>query len=225
VFVGGRAQQAYDWPTVARALALPGAAAPAAELAAIGADLVVVPLHLAYDPMVERLALAPGGGWMIVYYDGRDAVLADAGAPARRALVDRARAGELRYPRPAVAAVSRALALASPASDAAPAQRFEFLTGAARELPTIGVYWALAALERRGEIAGDRLLGFLEQEHSRLAPLDHRHGGGVALLKAKWAVTWQLSEHYAAAGRVAEAALMAATASKLHSEMWSILRW
>jgi hypothetical protein len=124
-----------------------------------------------------------------------------------------------------VASVSRALALASPASDAAPAQRFEFLTGAARELPTIGVYWALAALERRGEVGNEQVLAFLEQERSRLASLDHRHGGVVALLKAKWAVAWQLSEHYAAVGRVAEAAHTAATASELHSEMWSILRW
>jgi hypothetical protein len=225
VFVGGRAQQVYDWATVERYMAVPASAQPAAELAAIGADLVVVPMHLAWDPMVERLALQAGARWLIVYYDGRDAVLVDAGSPAQRALVDGVRTGRLQYPNPAVAGVSCALALACPPGGAAAAERFDALASAAREMPTIGVYWALAALERRGELCIDRLLTFLEQEQSRLAALDHRRAGGVGALKAKWAVAWQLSEHYRAAGRSADAARLATIAANLRAELWSVLSW
>jgi len=225
LFVGGRAHQVYDWSTVERYMAMPGSTQPAAELTAIGADLVVVPMHLAYDPMVERLALQSGSRWLIVYYDGRDAVLVDADAAAQRPLVDKALNAGLRYPSPAVAAVSRALGAACPASDATPVARFDALTGAAREAPTIGVYWALAALERRGEVDRELLLAFLEREQARLTPLDHRRAGGVDLLKAKWAVAWQLSQQYAAAGRTADAARATDAASALRAELWSMLRW
>ena len=225
LFVGGRAHQIYDWPTVARALAVPNGAAPAAELAALGVELVVVPMHQAYDAMVERLALAAGSRWLIVYYDGRDAVLVDTDAAAQRSLGDRARNGGLRYPSPVIAAVSRGLGAACPASGATPAARFDALTKAAREAPTIGVYWAMAALERRGEVDRERLLAFLEREQARLTPLDHRRAGGVDLLKAKWAVAWQLSQQYAAVGRAADAARATAEASALHAELWSVLTW
>ena len=225
LFVGGRAQQAYDWPTVERFMAIPAAIQPSMELGAIGANLAVLPMHLAYDPMVERLALKTGARWMIVYYDGRDAVLVDTDSPDQRSLVEQARADSLRYPSLELAAVSRALLLASPASGATPAERFERLTTAAGAAPTIGVYWALAALERRGEVDGDRLLGFLEREQGRVETLDHRRAGGVELLKAKWAVAWQLSEHYAAAGRAGDASQAAAAATELRAELWSVLRW
>ncbi len=225
MFVGGRAQQAYDWTTVERYMAMPASVQPAAELAAIGADLAVVPMHLTWDPMVERLALQAGARWLIVYYDGHDAVVVDTESPAQRALVDGARTGRLQYPSPSVAAISRALAQACPASGTAPADRFDALIGAAHELPTIGEYWALAALERRGEVGADRVLAFLEQEQSRLAALDHRRAGGVELLKAKWAVAWQLSEHCAAAGRTAAAARWSAAAAELRAELWSVLSW
>ena len=225
LFVGGRGHQVYDWSTVERCAAMPASAKPTVELTSVGADLAVVPMHLTYDPRVERLALKDGARWLIVYYDGRDAVLVDADAPAQRSLVDRARAGNLRYPSPAIAAVSRALSLACPASGTAAADHFEAFTSAAREMPTIGVYWVLSALERRGEIGNDRLLAFLEQEQSRLAPLDHHRAGGVELLKAKWAVAWQLSERYAVAGRSADAARWSAAAAELHSKLWSVLLW
>ena len=225
LFVGGRAQQIYDWPTVERALAVPSSPAPATDLAKLGVEVVVVPMHLTYDHMVERLALRESARWLIVYYDGRDAVLVDSQATVHRVLVDRLRQGGLRYPNPAIAAVSRALFLACPTSGASPAERVAALTSAAREMPTIGVYWALAAVAARGELETLPVLAFLEEEQARLGPLDHRQGGGVDLLKAKYSVAWQLSRGYAALGRGEDAARWSFLANELRSELWSLLQW
>lgn len=225
LFVGGRAQQVYDLPTVARALEVPSSPSPAAELAHIGAEVVVVPMHLAYDSMVERLTLRDHARWVMVYYDGRDSVLVDSQATAQRWLVERLRQGSLRYPTPAVAAVSRALFLACSASGAAPAERVAALTSAAREMPTIGVYWALVALAARGEVGTLPLLAFLKEEQSRLEPLNHRQAGGVDVLKAKYSVAWQLSRQYAATGQEEEAVRWSSVAAQLRSELWSLLQW
>lgn len=225
LFAGGRAQQVYDWATVARGQALPNHPTPAAELAALGADVVVVPMHLIYDPMVERLVFRAEARWLVVYYDGRDAVLVNAGAPAQRAVVEGAIAGRLSYPTPEIAVTSRALALAGPASGVASEARFAALSGAAQTSPTIGVYWALLALQQRGELDPLRLLTVLESEQARLALLPHRRAGGVELLKAKWAVAWHLSQLLEAVGRREEAARQAATAAQLRAELWLLLRW
>lgn len=225
LFTGGRAQQIYDWTTVARGQALPGNPTPAAELAALGVDLVIVPMHLAYDGMVQRLALRKGSHWLIVYYDGRDVVLVDSHASSQRSLVELARSGEARYPSAAVAETSRALLLACPASGATGPEQYEALARASLRMPTIAAYWAMAELARWGEIDTSILVGFLEREQARLSVLDHRQGGGVELLKAKWALAWQLSDRYAAVGHREEAARQAGSAALLRAELKALLHW
>ncbi len=227
LFVGGRAQQVYPERAFIRWRALLQAGAHAGEaLRALGVPLVMVPDAQPYALLVRSLVRSSSARFAWIYYDGARAVLADATAPATRDLVRRAASGDLRYPDPAVAVASRALALASPAVGAEPVRVRDALIDAGRIFPAAEIYLALGDLAAGDPSERGAIAEALGAEDARLAAESLERPGGLRLLEARRALNATASRLSVAAGDGAQAARRAATAQRLSRERRALMqRW
>jgi hypothetical protein len=205
LWIGGRSQQVYrpetylEWQDAF-------ARDPRDLLAAEDVPLLVM------KPESPQRALgilrwAREAGWAIVYYDERTTIVAQADHPDTRTLVAAARAGELRWPDEASAAVGRIFALASEAdAGVAPAcTPAEFRTALEWPLPTL---YALAAESARGP--GGRLeaewLEFFVSENERLAGLSLKTADALQILRSREVVAGIFAAHAGAMGNPGHAA-------------------
>jgi len=224
VFVGGRAQQVYDLSTVRAYLELPANPYPAGSLASRGAELVVVPVQMGFDAMVGRLAFPPDARWGVVFFDGKDLVLACKDTPQGSALVSGALAGTNRFEDPAIAQLSHDLALASAWLRVGEAA-VTAIVAANSARPTAFGYSVSQHLVVRGVATQARLASYLESEWARLAKLDHRTPDGILLLDAKRRVGAMLAEAYRADARIIEAERVLAAVAVLDAEADALRRW
>lgn len=198
LFAGGRAQFVYTADVYRRWSAIfAGNVAPEA-VAKQGAYLVVMASRS--PQLLNQLFFGDGSPWIPIYADGWAWLFADASAPPGRALVERARSGGLRFPSPAIAAISRAILLCAP-REQAPA---ETILAAARQAcalqPTAAVYeslYRLAAMSSRLPAAA--LVGFLEAESDRLRSLDYRRSRGSDIVRCRVQIAFWLGYLHRAA--------------------------
>jgi hypothetical protein len=224
VFVGGRAHQVYDLSTVRAYLDLPANPNPAQALAHRGVEFVVVPVQMRFDAMVGRLAFAPDARWGVVFYDGRDLVLACKDTAQGAALIAGALAGTSRPTDPVAARLSRGLALASAWPTVGEAA-VDAVVAANSERATAFAYSVCQHLVARGVASQVWLVGYLEREWGRLAKLDHHSPEGILLLDAKRRAGALLADAYQVNGRVSEAERVRAAVAVLDAEADALRRW
>lgn len=192
VFIGGRAQAAYDLDTYHRFRAIcehpdeafrvpPGQPDP---LRAMAAPLVILPVA---DPYYQPLDayLRRTGDWIPVYADGRNVVLADRRDPVGSRLVEQSRRSLLRYPDAASASLSHAQTLQA-LGDPLPA-RFGAFAAAVRADPTsvpalagyldsASQFVAESPAPSRPRLTADLVTFLIDQDRILSDPLAHPPG-------------------------------------------------
>ncbi|MGA2266289.1 MAG: hypothetical protein ABSH10_07655 [Phycisphaerae bacterium] len=209
VFLGGRAHMVYDPATddlAGRILAGPTKFTPTPDkyLADLGVHLVVVPLDDGHTGLLWQLMERPGAAWAYIYFDGKDVVAADSAWPATAELIHRAADGELVYPNPATAAISRAMAIAAPCSNRPPTEAMEAFQAAIRIRPTFMAYNAVRQLALRIETPAWQK-EYFQREYDRLEQMDYHVANGVAILRMRAQLADYLFTLYQADGDMAQA--------------------
>jgi hypothetical protein len=202
LYVGGRAHQIYDAGMERERRRIVSGHGPAASLAALDVHLAVVPLDAEYSGFCERVTRKGDGRWVYVYCDQSTAVLADLDHPANRGLIDGVLDGTLIHRDEATAALSRAMALASPALDAAPEEILTALQEAVNRRPAYFAYTVMARTAVAGRVDPGALTRFLEHQLTELEAMPTDRADGVVVLDARKVVAGLLESLYAGAGSV-----------------------
>ncbi len=182
LFMGGRAQTVYDQETHRLFQRIVGGQEPTTRLSALDIHLIILPLQ---DWYTRFLNMTLANRWSFVYDDGDMFVLADAGYPPTRSLIDQAAAGTLAYPHPAIAALSRARCLASPGSGAGDPEIKAALEAAIDLKPVPDAYRTLVTFFDRSQLAPAKAAGYLGGQYDRLAALPVAAPDGLKILIAR----------------------------------------
>ncbi len=221
MLAGSRAQQVYDPDTYVESLRLlDGDESVPSRLAALDVHLAVFPLTPAYGGLLDALVYADDAHWTYLYDDGRHVVLADATAPATAPLVARVRDGTLTYPDDGVAAVTRALYLATPVAHAAPDEIRGALIAAVARRPIGLAYAALGDLAASGRMSIGDAIAFLAGESRRLAAVP---SSGDVLEARRWIAT-VLAGLDRQTGRASDAAARQRDVEALTAELGALRR-
>jgi hypothetical protein len=176
LYVGGRAQQAYDEAAFLRRTAIWNGRDPETgepvdrlrELDRLEIRYVVLPLRAEAAEFLRAL-LAPASPWTVLYFDREtNSVLCDASDPRAASLVERLMADRLWYPDADIAAVSRGLGM-SFRSELPADRRRDALVAANARMPKVATYHRLVDMAVGGELPVPWLLGYLRSEFDRLA--------------------------------------------------------
>jgi hypothetical protein len=225
VLIGGRAQQVYDEATLLLHDGLRTGTMSARErLPALGVALVVIPMTARYAAVSNSLVYEDGSSWVFVFCDGRHAVIADTTREPAARLTNALAGGALRFPDPASAALSHAMYLASPATDAAPETIRRAAAEAAEIAPAPLAYALLGDLALSDRVPVDDVLAYLARERERLATLDPSRVGGFDLAQARVAVARVQQAVAARSGRPADAARAADDLAKRARETRELLQ-
>lgn len=206
LFIGGRAHQVYDEATDRQAMRIltdtrvysdpRDELNPTKDLAAIDVHLVVVPADSNNMPLIWHLTERPDATWAYIYFDADDVitlgadppviVAADTAWPPTAELVRRAMAGDLVYPDEAIASMSRAMAMTSPALKIPDAQTLEAFLKAAEVQPTTFTYSAIGQLAKALSKPLEWKKAYFQAEYARLAARDYNQAGGerIPLMRA-----------------------------------------
>lgn len=206
LFIGGRAHQVYDsqidWlNTLVLADPQKSRANPTAILSQHEVHMAIVNAGIdRYTALIRTLVENPHGTWAYVYYDGTDILLADTTWPETRELVRRAAAGELKYPDPATAALSRAMALISPAVKCPPDMALDAFLSAVALQPSFPAYSGIRQLAGLKNDGGQWLRDYFQQEYARLEGMNIQAAGGIDLIGCQITIASVLARSFAGAG-------------------------
>lgn len=218
LWVGGRAQQVYDaqtfidWMKLHTSLPqdgpLPEASKPWADyIRGHDVPLVTGPfLSGRTRPLMLTLTEAADAHWAFIYFDGRNAMVADVTHPGTRGLVEALIAGRLEYPDARTAALSRARCLLSPAVlrdpelKADPKLAMTLLREAIADWPHPMAYQALWQ-HRRFHPGGTRqMVAWLESEYARLEAMDPFQARGMWIMWSRNLIAKLMANLFAAPG-------------------------
>ncbi len=140
-----------------------------AILGATGTHLAVTPYQ---DSLRHYTQEDPAETWRVIYFDGRDVVLADAGDAGSARWIEKAMNGQLKYPDVDSAKLSRAMCLMSlPAGTVDAAVLKDAIAQASREKPHIFLYERVFECCSRGKLPVDWLMAFCATEFDRLSSM------------------------------------------------------
>ncbi len=177
LYVGGRAQQAYDEDTyLHRQDLLSGVDHITGKpldriqgLRALNIRFVVMPMG-DNNNFVGTL-MSKSSPWTVLYADNDlNIVLGDTSDPNVAALADKVIAGQLWYPDPGIAALSQALCM-SRRTTLSPEKRRDALAAACLKMPNLLAYSSFMDMANAGEVPLVWVADFYRKEYNRLAPL------------------------------------------------------
>jgi hypothetical protein len=203
LFIGGRAHFVYDRSIALMAgqiLADPRVypVDPARDLAEHGVHLVVVPIDEEHDALIGYLTARPDATWGFIFFDGKDAVIADAAWPETADLLRRAAAGELAYPDRGSALLSRAVALTAGPFKSQPADVLQAFLAAVQAKPFAMAYDAIRQVSRSLPDPASWQKSYFQQEYARLERMDVHRADGMRLLPVRGQLADYLQGLYAA---------------------------
>lgn len=138
-----------------------------AILGATGTHLTVTPYQ---DSLRQLMQMDPAGVWRVIYFDGRDVVMADSADPQSAGLIEKAVSGQLKYPDTDSARLSRAMCLLSmPPGSVDLAVVKDAIRQSVQENPHLFLYERVFSYSSRGVLPLDWLLAFCRQEFDRLS--------------------------------------------------------
>jgi hypothetical protein len=215
LFLGGRAQQAYDVETyklqqrILRGVEDPGC------LEVMGVQWIVVPLNRSYSVLLQRTVYSPTRPWVPVFCDGENVVLANPRTRDGRQMIARCQAGQLTYRDPGVAALSRGYSLVAQVAggsagvglpaEARRALRNRLARGALaalkeshRHRPITLAYRAMTDVYKHLLVEPGREIAYLKAEDERLAKMDYHRLGGAEILRCRYEVLVLITRLYEA---------------------------
>jgi hypothetical protein len=230
LYIGGRAQQVYSVQEYEEQRYLGGMPGEALRVfRQRDVHLVVMPWAEAAGTFLDDLVGKPDSTWAVLYFDGRNAILADYRYGPTRRLISAAMANQLKFPNEEVATLSRAACLSSiclrtqvSQADALAAVRQAVRQYDSHLMPTL-----LCNLSPNRQLA-DEDMRLLEQRFTELSNLPQPRPEGVSVLSTCKQLCVLLFDQYNAAGRLAQAQqwrLHAAEMDKRLEEMkqyWSL---
>lgn len=197
LFMGGRAQQAYDEAVWNKRYDIVSTRNPQLELEPLDVHLAMVPLDMEYAGFCQQLLIGPGGpNWAYIYCDERNAVLADTSTVEGKRWVRDAATGRLQYPDPAVAALSRAMCVASPASAMPLQTAVTTLEAAVNAEPVHFAYSLLVARAKSGGVDPAQLTDYLNTQYQRLLGMDAGTADGIQVIRSRERVADLLARSY-----------------------------
>ncbi|MFA6133228.1 MAG: hypothetical protein WC869_04340 [Phycisphaerae bacterium] len=195
VFLGGRAHQVYDANRMdALQTQIFGGSKPLPLLAKLGINLVIQPwINPANAELPKLVVDAPSSPWVFIYSDASEWIAADANDPQMKEVIRKALAGELKYPTPYAACLSRAMAMSKAGSGYSFQQVIEAFMAAAEARPTEYVYQQIAqGFQRANNLPG--LRAYFTQQFDRLSRMDTAHGGGGEILRSRALIAYMLKQ-------------------------------
>lgn len=222
MFMGGRAQTAYDVKTYSQFLAMyrlansgdpqQTSAELSQQLIRLGARFVIIPSEAGV--FVPKLAFFSASRWVPIYCDG-DAWMFVALNDETRDLVTRAATGQLEYPDERIASLSRAMCLGATLVNSRPDAYLNAVREAGRALPTAQLYQVASLVAQREKISDEKMIAFLEAEAERLAPAPLQIDRGIHAMDAHRAVCILLAKKTWAAGDPARGNYWATRANQI----------
>ena len=193
LFMGGRAQQVYDEETfdLFRRIIQ---RTEHQTLSKLGMHLVVIPEDRKHRKLIEQMVWGPDAQWAYVYWNDGKAIFADVRSPQMLDLVKRVVIGEAKYPSEDIAAISRAMCLASRIVKSTNQRLAQAFKDAIARRPRVIAYRMLGKMNARGQIASKDLIAYLEQERSRLDAMPIDLAGGVDIINCRGVVAAMLFE-------------------------------
>jgi hypothetical protein len=189
VLIGGRAQQVYDETTLQLHKDLRTGKAPAVDaLGTYDVGIAILPLTGAYSVVLGQLVYTDGSPWVYLYCDGRHIVLANTTHPDLAAAMAAREAGTLRFPTPAIAAMSKMMYLASPKADADLDQLRAAAEDTAKTAPSALAYAVLGDVASSDRSMAKSIRDYLASERVRLMKLATDEGETLALARARLAI-------------------------------------
>ncbi|HUT61947.1 MAG TPA: hypothetical protein VNA25_29260 [Phycisphaerae bacterium] len=186
IFVGGRAQQAYDEPIYKLRMNMWNGA-NLDNLARLRVQFIVVPMDGSASGILNPLLSprprrqgeqAPRPRWVPLYFDRDNIIIGDIGYPEVRKLADRLIAGDLWYPKgggfgEGIGEATRALCMASNAFDFSPDQKRQAIEQANLKMPSMLLYKVLFDMFRSRQLTGEYIRSYFQREYSRLENAHH----------------------------------------------------
>jgi len=194
MFVGGRAQQAYDIDTYKIQRAILGGHLSPTELEKMKVRWIVVPWSGSYVPLMKKCVYARGAAWVPVFCDGENLVLANSLLPECQDTIRKCEAGALKYSSKAIEHFSRAMCLSSAKVN----RREEAIRQIKESQQAEPIPMAYSTM---GELCGGvkyfgPQIDYLERENRRLAGMDYEHLNGSEILRCRAAVLNMLGRYY-----------------------------
>ncbi len=212
LFIGGRAHQVYAGATdqlnriILSDPNMPNWR-PTDLLLREKVHLAVIPGHSdRYGLLVRNLVENPEATWAYIYFDGKDVVLADTKNAYTRELIERAAAGQLKYPNDTIAALSRARTLISPVMRRPANEVLPAFIDAANKFPERSNYNCISQLAGQGAEGMQWLKEYYEREYERLSKIDINHARGLEIVACRIYIAGALVGIYHKEGNRAKAA-------------------
>ena len=218
VIIGGRAQQVYDlsdFDLIRRITSR----SEHQTLSRMGVHLVVVPSEKKYKKLIEAMVYGPKARWAHIYWNGGRIILADSSNPKFKELIRRAAMGELKYPTPEIAAISRAMCIISKVVKSDNKQVVSAFLKANALKPHIVAYKVLWDMNAKGKIDSKTLISYLEKQSKRLDEMPVDRSDGFITINCKRVVADMLFRLYARMGQNRMAARWQGVTSRVKNEM------
>ena len=195
VFTGGRAQQIYRIEEFRQHYELLVNKAPEEILKHLNVHLVINSFDTSYEDLVTRLVTS--GGWVYLYNDNRNCLLADPDWPQTSTLIARARQGRLIFRNQTDACLSQASFLLSPAAmEADHSQALGILEQVVKTRPLTRGYVELAEIIFADPILAPEVVRFFEDEEARLEKMSLHSPDGEEILNCRDTILTNLIDYY-----------------------------
>ena len=195
VFTGGRAQQIYRIEEFRQHYELLVNKAPEEILKRLNVHLVIASFDTSYEDLVTRLVTS--GGWVYLYNDNRNCLLADPDWPQTSMLIARARQGRLIFRNQTDACLSQASFLLSPAAmEADHSQALGMLEQVLKTRPMTRGYVELAEIIFADPILAPEVVRFFEGEEARLEKMSLHSPEGEEILNCRYTILTNLIDYY-----------------------------
>lgn len=204
LFLGGRSRQVYSRETAKRyARIRRGKDGYLEDLFNIGVRFVV--LARKDVGLFKKLYGLDDSPWAAIYFDSYCVILAHRDHKEGRRLIDDAIAGQLKYPGPEQAMISRAVCLFSKVAGASGNELIAAAAAANLASPTPEIYLLLLDAMNKNKITPTRLVSYLRSEQYRLEHMNYCQSEGAKFLESRERISVVLHAVYEAAGRPQEA--------------------
>ncbi len=218
MFIGGRAQQVYDLNTFNQVRRIVTHKRHG-EFTGLGIHLMVIPHEGLYKNLAQEMVYGKDAHWAYIYANAGNFILADYNDPEKRRLIQRAAAGELEYPSKEIAALSRAMCLASKVLRTSPKRVAQAFMEANRLMPDPVGYKTLWQMNKKGQMRSQFLMHYMTQEARRLAGMSTTGYAGRRTLVCRHGIATSLSELHKRMGNRKESEKWAKAAAELRAEI------
>ena len=187
LYIGGRAQQVYDIETFhvfRHILRKPDDQ----TIHRLGMNMMVVPVDMKHKKLIEKMVWGPGARWAYVYRNDEKAIIVDVRSPEMLELVNKVVSGQAKYPSEDIAAMSRAMCLASGVVKATNDKLAQAFKDAIAHRPSIAAYRMLGGMIERGQVSPKETIAYLEQERTRLEGMPVDCAGGLNIVNCRGVV-------------------------------------